>query len=192
MSTYPICFPGTTTSRGIGEAEEPSYRFAEPAEVVDTVELPSDIYEQERELVFQVDVPGMTEKDLDVRIEDQGLVVSGVRPAVMSLGAPQLVERRHGHFLRSYPLPEDFHARIINLDVQKGVLEVVLRNEIEEGTNVASAHGEIGNVGGKADWRAVFYEEARFAAAVERADSDDASATTELPHYIHDFKATGE
>lgn len=137
----------------IGEAEEPSYRFVEPPEVVETVELPSDIYEQERKLVFQVDVPGMTEEDLEVKIEDQGLVVSGVRPATMSFGAPQLVERRHGHFLRSYPLPEAFHARIIYVDVQKGVLEVVLRNEVEGTTNLATAEGKIGTVLGKVDLR---------------------------------------
>jgi HSP20 family molecular chaperone IbpA len=113
-----------------GEAEESAHQFAEQPEAVEAITLPSDIYEQEqeRELVFQVDVPGMTENDLDVRIEKQGLVVSGVRPATMSLGAtPHLIERRHGHFLRSYPLPEAVDAKIVNIKVQKGVLEVILR-----------------------------------------------------------------
>jgi HSP20 family protein len=170
----------------IGEADEPSYRFAEPAEAIETVELPSDIYEQERELVFQVDVPGMTEEDLEVKIGDQGLVVSGVRPATMGLGAPQLVERRHGRFLRSYPLPEAFHARIIHVDVQKGVLEVVLRNEVEG--NLATAEGKIGTVLGKVDFRSASLGMASFATA----ESEDASASVEMPHHLHHFKATAE
>jgi HSP20 family protein len=175
----------------IGEAEEP-YRFAKPVEVVETVELPSDIYEQERELVFQVDVPGMTEEDLEVKIEDQGLVVSGVRPAMMNFGAPQLVERRHGHFQRSYPLPEAFHARIINVDVQKGVLEVVLRNEVEGSTNLATAEGKIGTILDKVNPHGASLGIARFTTAKAQSEEASASIEKEKPHRLHHFEATAE
>lgn len=163
-----------------GEPEEPSYLLAEQLEATEAVELPSDVYQQERELVFQVDVPGMAEEDVHVKIDDQGLVVSGVRSATMSRRAkPQLMERRHGHFQRSYPLPQGFHARIINVDVQKGVLEVVLRNEIEEPLKLASARG-------------VSLDKARFVTSFREADSDDISAATEQHHYAHPPKATCE
>lgn len=134
----------------LGEAPESSHEFAEQPESPEAVALPSDIYEQEQELVLQVDVPGMTEGDLDVRIEKQGLVVSGVRPASMSLGGtPHLIERPHGHFLRSYPLTAAFNAKIVNIDVQNGVLEVVLRKNAEGEATLASAEAEFDIGSGK-------------------------------------------
>jgi HSP20 family protein len=127
-----------------GEAEESGHQFAKGPEAAEMIALPSDIYEQERELVFQVDVPGMTEDDLDVRIEKAGLVVSGVRPATMSLAAtPHLIERPHGHFLRSYALPEAVDAKIVNIEVKKGVLEVILRKESEGQGTPASSEAEL-------------------------------------------------
>lgn len=165
-----------------GEAAEPSSRFVKP-EVVETVELASDIYKHDRELVFQVDVPGMTEEDLDVSVKDQDLVVSGVRPETMGLGTPQLVERRYGSFLRSYPLPERFQARIVNVDVHKGVLNVVLRNELEGSTNVASAGGKTDTPSGQVELSRASRNMARFVTA----ESED-SCAAEMP--LHDFKAT--
>lgn len=109
-----------------GEAPESSHQLVES----EVVALPSDIFEQEQQLVIQADVPGMTEDDLDVRIVEQGLMVSGARPVTMNLGAtPQLLERAHGNFERCYPLPKMAHAKIINVRVQKGVLEVVLKKD---------------------------------------------------------------
>lgn len=126
-----------------GEAEESAHEFAEGPEAVGTIALPSDIYEQEQEVVFQVDVPGMTEDDLDVRIEKAGLVVSGVRPATMNPAAtPHLLERPHGHFVRSYSLPEAVD-KIVNIEVKKGVLEVILRKESEGEDTHASSKGEL-------------------------------------------------
>lgn len=103
------------------------------------ITLPSDIYEQELELVVQVDVPGLSEEDLDVRIEQNDLVVSGERPAMpMRHGAtPCMIERQHGHFIRSYPLPQTIDAKIVNIEVRNGVLEIILRKD--SGVHAASS-----------------------------------------------------
>ena len=88
----------------------------------------SDIYEQDEELIVQVEVPGMSEQDIDVRIEAEGLIVSGERPAVIaqSGATPYVVERQHGRFTRTYPLPQSGEARIRRVAVQNGLLEVIL------------------------------------------------------------------
>jgi HSP20 family molecular chaperone IbpA len=131
-----------------GEDAESSRRSWEQprqeAESAEGITLPSDIYEQEQELVVQVDVPGLLEEDLDVRIEQNDLVVSGERPAMlMRLGTtPFMIERQHGHFVRSYPLPQTIDAKIVNIEVRNGVLEIILRKDAAVRAAVASASGE--------------------------------------------------
>lgn len=96
-----------------------------PAEML----LPaSDIYEQDEELVVQVEVPGMSEEDVDVRIEEDGLVVRGERPAVVARSGakPFMSERQHGRFIRTYPLSQSGETRIRHIAVQNGLLEVIL------------------------------------------------------------------
>jgi HSP20 family molecular chaperone IbpA len=128
-----------------GEDTEPSpqsrARSRGPSVGTGAIALPSDIYEEEQEMLFQVDVPGMAEEDLDVRIERNDLIVSGERPAMPArVGAtPYMIERRHGHFVRTYPLPERVEARITNIKVRNGVLEVILRKAAASDAVVARA-----------------------------------------------------
>jgi HSP20 family protein len=89
---------------------------------------PSDIYEQDEELFFQVEVPGMSEEDVDVRIEENDLVVSGERPAALTRRGARafMVERQHGRFVRTYTLPKTGNAKIRHVAVRNGLLEVTL------------------------------------------------------------------
>jgi HSP20 family protein len=131
-----------------GEApEQPSRQWQQPrgeAEDAKGIALPSDIYEQERELVVQVEVPGLSVEDLDVRLERNDLIVSGERPAMFARGGatPYMIERRHGHFVRAYPLPETVEAKITNVEVRNGVLEVILRKAAAAHVVVATASGQ--------------------------------------------------
>jgi HSP20 family protein len=110
-----------------GEDSESSRQRQTRAEATEGIFLPSDIYEEDRELVVQVEVPGLSEEDVDVRIEHNDLVVSGERPALLRRrgATPYMIERQHGRFVRAYPLPETVEA-IRNVEVRNGVLEVVL------------------------------------------------------------------
>lgn len=123
-----------------GEDSEGSQHGQTRAEATEAIFLPSDIYEEDQELVVQVEVPGLSEEDVDVRIEHNDLVVSGERPAlVRRRGAtPYMIERQHGRFVRAYPLPKTFEA-IRNVKVRNGVLEVVLEK-------AASSTGRVGEV----------------------------------------------
>jgi HSP20 family protein len=147
------------------ESSRPSWDQSHAeAESAEEITLPSDIYEEGRELVVQVDVPGMSEEDLAVRVEENDLIVSGERPAMLRHGAiPFRIERKHGHFIRSYPLPHSVHAKIVNVEVRNGVLEVILRKDMAVRAAVASASGE-----------------------------SDLKAAAEMPPVVHRFKATAE
>ncbi len=48
---------------------------------------PTDVYETETGLIVKVEVAGMREEDFEVVVEDQILMIRGVRPEQMS-GAP--------------------------------------------------------------------------------------------------------
>ncbi|WP_263385815.1 Hsp20/alpha crystallin family protein [Granulicella arctica] len=122
-------------SRFEEDAEEPAQVLeASEAEIAPAavMTLPSDIYEEERELVFQVDVPGLSEEDLDVSIEQNDLVVRGERPAmqVRHGSTPFMIERQRGRFVRAYPLTGVVAPKIAHVAVQNGVLEVVLRKAV--------------------------------------------------------------
>jgi HSP20 family protein len=120
--------------------QQPRIEAKDPVGIV----LLSDIYEQERDLVVQVEVPGLSVEDLDVRLERNDLIVSGDRPAMFARGGatPYMIERRRGHFVRAYPLPETVEVKITNVEVRNGVLEVILRKAAAAHVVVATASGQ--------------------------------------------------
>jgi HSP20 family protein len=126
-------------SRFGGDSEGSEQRQTR-AEATEGIFLPSDIYEEDRELVVQVEVPGLSEEDVDVRIEHNDLIVSGERPALLRRrgATPYMIERQHGRFVRAYSLPETVEA-IKNVEVRNGVLVVVL----EKAASSISRVGEV-------------------------------------------------
>jgi HSP20 family protein len=112
-------------------AEDP-VESAEEAQSLGDQTLRSDMYERDEDVVVEVDVPGMTMDDLEVRIEDNSLVVIGERVAAAGLSAAlglataYMMERIHGRIARTYPLPEMVEARITNMGIENGVLQVIL------------------------------------------------------------------
>lgn len=132
-------------------------RFGEDSEAAQTpnvaaategILLPSDIYEEDLELVVQVEVPGLSVEDVDVRIEDNDLVVSGERPRFFGRhGAIKYIgERQHGPFIRTYPLPRAVQATITNVEVKNGVLEVILEKNTRGQAEAASTGEDASNM----------------------------------------------
>src|SRR5271165_1564439 len=68
---------------------------------------PVDIYEDEHKLVLKLEIPGMRQEDLDVRMENSTLSVKGER-SFQSEGKEEnfhRVERRYGSFYRAFTVP---------------------------------------------------------------------------------------
>ena len=87
-----------------------------------------DIYETENELVLTADLPGVDLKDIDVRVENQTLTVSGERKferKETSQGYHR-IERSYGNFSRSFAVPNTFDTEKIAAEFQNGVLNVRL------------------------------------------------------------------
>lgn len=87
-----------------------------------------DIYETENDLVLKADIPDVDLKDIDVRVENQTLTISGERKFEQkdeSKGYHR-IERSYGSFVRSFAVPNTFDTDRISANFKNGVLTVTL------------------------------------------------------------------
>ncbi len=72
-----------------------------------------DIYEDEHSIQLKLEVPGIDEKDLDIKVENNTLTVSGERKFEKEEKEENFhrVERRYGSFSRSFTLPNTVSHR---------------------------------------------------------------------------------
>jgi HSP20 family protein len=87
-----------------------------------------DIYETENELVMKADVPEVDLKDIDVRVENQTLTISGERKFEKqdAVKGYHRIERSYGNFSRSFAVPNTFDTDKIAAAYKNGVLSVTL------------------------------------------------------------------
>jgi HSP20 family protein len=94
---------------------------------------PVDIYETEHEIVLKMEVPGVEQKDLDIRIENQTISIRGERKFENEVKEENFhrVERRYGSFQRSFTLPNTVNPENVTADYDNGVLKVKLGKRAE-------------------------------------------------------------
>jgi HSP20 family protein len=87
-----------------------------------------DIYETPNELVVKADLPDVSEKDIDIRVENNLLTIRGERKVEKSVSEENFlrVERTYGSFSRSFSLPNTVNSEAIGADYKNGVLTVTL------------------------------------------------------------------
>jgi HSP20 family protein len=78
-------------------------------------------------------VPGIDEKDIDVRIENNTLTVHGERKFEKEEKEENYrrVERQYGSFTRTFTLPNTVDQESVHADYDKGVLKVTLAKKAE-------------------------------------------------------------
>jgi HSP20 family protein len=87
---------------------------------------PVDIWEDEQQVVIQLDVPGCTLDDLSAEAVDGQLVVTGERALTDSAKRRYRSERWQGRFVRSFTLPQGIDGSSIGATYEDGVLTVTL------------------------------------------------------------------
>jgi HSP20 family protein len=92
-----------------------------------------DIYEDEHNVTLKLEVPGIDEKDIDVHIENNTLVVRGERKIEKEEKEENFrrIERQYGSFTRSFTLPNSVDPGQVNAHYDKGVLKVKLAKKAE-------------------------------------------------------------
>ena len=87
-----------------------------------------DVHETENALVISADLPGVNEKDLDVRVENNMLNIRGERKMDSAVQEDKYVrvERVYGSFSRSFSLPNTVNTEAVKADYVNGVLTLML------------------------------------------------------------------
>jgi len=92
-----------------------------------------DVYEDEQNVTLKIEVPGIDEKDIDVRIENNTLTVHGERKFEKEEKEENYrrVERQYGSFTRSFTLPNTVNTENVTANYDKGVLNIKLAKKAE-------------------------------------------------------------
>jgi HSP20 family protein len=87
-----------------------------------------DVYEDEHKVVLKLEVPGIRQEDLDVRVENQTLTVRGERRFESEEKEENFhrIERRFGTFTRSFTLPVTVDTGSVAAKYENGVLAIQL------------------------------------------------------------------
>jgi HSP20 family protein len=87
-----------------------------------------DLVETESEYILRADLPGMSEGDVNIELDDNVLTISGERKAEHEdrKAGYYRVERSFGVFRRSLTLPEGVEPEMVKATFDRGVLEVAI------------------------------------------------------------------
>ena len=92
-----------------------------------------DVYEDEHQVILKIEVPGIDEKDIDVRVENNTLTVQGERKIEKEEKEENYrrVERQYGSFTRTFTLPQTVDSEKVSANYEKGVLKITLPKRAE-------------------------------------------------------------
>lgn len=94
---------------------------------------PVDVYEDEQGIRLKMEVPGIDEKDIDIRLENNLLTVRGERKLEKETKEENYhrIERSYGSFTRSFTLPNTVNPEEVKAGYSKGVLSISLGKKAE-------------------------------------------------------------
>src|ERR1051326_7159821 len=92
-----------------------------------------DIYEDEHYVTVKMEVPGIDQKDIDVRLENNTLTVRGERKFEKDEKEENFhrIARRSGSFYRAFTLPNTLDSEKVQADYEGGVLKIKLAKKAE-------------------------------------------------------------
>jgi HSP20 family protein len=92
-----------------------------------------DVYEDEHNVTLKIEVPGIDEKDIDVRLENNTLTVHGDRKIEKEEKEENYrrVERQYGSFTRTFTVPNTVDSEKVSATYDKGVLKIALPKKAE-------------------------------------------------------------
>ena len=108
---------------------------------------PVDLVEAEDHFVLRADLPGLTEGDVNIEVQDGTLTISGERKAEHEQREKgwYRIERSFGRFSRSLSLPDGVDPDRIQASFSHGVLEVRIPKPEERKPRRIAISSENGN-----------------------------------------------
>src|SRR3954452_6420659 len=92
-----------------------------------------DVYEDEHKVTLKLEIPGIKQEDVDIRLENNTLTVRGERNFEKEEKEENFhrIERRYGSFSRSFTLPNSVDPENVKADYRDGVLNIELAKRAE-------------------------------------------------------------
>jgi HSP20 family protein len=92
-----------------------------------------DIFETENDVVVKAELPGMDPKSIDIRFENNVLLLKGERHFEKETKEENYhrVEREYGSFSRAFSLPMAVKEEKITAEYKDGILKIVLPKKEE-------------------------------------------------------------
>ena len=113
---------------------------------------PVDVWETADEVVYAFDLPGMSEEDVSVELDEGTLTISGARERTDEVSNDSLYryERRFGSFSRTIGLPQGVTDDSVRAEYKNGVLEVrVTKPEQPKPRRIQIGDGQQATIEGK-------------------------------------------
>ncbi len=92
-----------------------------------------DMYETDDDVVVRVDLPGVDQKDVEVTLTDNALVIKGESKYEKEIEDKNIYrrERSYGRFARTLPITTQIRADQAHAGFKNGVLEVIIPKAAE-------------------------------------------------------------
>jgi len=118
-----LCKPGSQTERSFSGYRAIGWQVGVHSYAWNP---PTDFYETEASFVIRVEVAGMSESEFTINVEDNFLVISGMRNEPPERRAYHQMEIRFGEFSTAVELPMGVDVSKAEADYEAGFLNVVL------------------------------------------------------------------
>jgi HSP20 family protein len=94
---------------------------------------PVDILERGNEVVLKVDLPEVSQSEIDIRVEEGTLIIQGERKLIKESPEENYIqiERPYGTFRRTFSIPRTIDQESTKASYKDGVLRIVLPRKRE-------------------------------------------------------------
>ena len=126
-----------TLSSDVFDAFDREFGFLAPLGTTPAATPRVDVRETENAYLMDMDLPGLTEKDVEISLKDRVLTIASVEEAetedkkTNGDGEYLIRERRSSLFERRFTLPEDIDAEKVDATFKNGVLSVSIARRPE-------------------------------------------------------------
>ncbi|MFH0924504.1 MAG: Hsp20/alpha crystallin family protein [bacterium] len=95
----------------------------------------TDIYETDNNIILKTELPGLTDKDVEIDVIDNYLIIKGERKTKRDFEEEvyHCIERSFGNFRRTFTLPTLVSKDQITASFNNGVLKLVIPKEDDQG-----------------------------------------------------------
>jgi HSP20 family molecular chaperone IbpA len=98
---------------------------------------PTDVFETETKLVARVEIAGMNEEDFSVRIDQNHMVISGIRLETPEQRAFHQMEIHYGEFCSEVDLPDLLDFNKVEAEYRDGFLVVTIQKALPTHVNIS-------------------------------------------------------